>query len=952
MTKTKNSLIAAMLTATAMATATLFTCEKVPDFCGTGALYDPSCQFCFGNEAYNMCGGKDYNPLTQGCDRNRNTVGTRCLDESVVPSGTPCGGYTLTIAATPEIGGRAVNNTPPKGPTYGVGEQVIISAIPNDQYKFAGWAGAQLTGGEVASYTMKGNTPQVSIVAMFKHIGKGKLATEAFPKEGGTITLSPNKDTYSDEPVTVTAANKPGYTFIGWSGDDTSKNATITVFMDESKTLVAMFKPVAHTLSVNANPSDAGAVFVNGTALAGALSQNFGSRGVSVWAIAEKGYTFKNWSGTAAKFENANNQNTTVTLEANATITANFTRGDGGKVTTPSMICTLTVNKNPEIGGSVSLNPDGRVYNMGILVTATAKPAGEYRFTGWSDGSKNISNDTMTTITMDKNKTLIAKFQLKPKAGQFIITVDPNNGAQTSEVITDTNGVLAVLPSAPARSGYTFDGWYTTLSTGGERVSAGYKFTSNDVIYARWTAAGWNINNCVSAGLCKTARMPDGKMWMAENLNIDIGTANSWCYNNADSNCVKYGRLYTWNAAKTACPTGWRLPDTSDWNRLVATAGGSIAGSKLKSSSGWNNYSGISGNDQYGFSALPGGQRASDGSFGNFIDAGDYGYWWTATEYGSNAYTRGIYYDNDNVGEGYGGKSNGFSVRCLEGESTIPTPTTYAVIVSSAGTSATGGGSYAVGATVSISAGTAPNGQQFKNWTSANGVTFANANSATTTFTMPSKAVTVTAYFVNSNIKLGAFKDVRDGKTYSTVEIDSKTWMAENLNYNIVNGIGSWCYGEGGQAYVDGKLTTLTLSQIQANCDKYGRLYTWAAAKMACPSGWHLSSRGEWDSLVITAGAWSTAGSILRSTSGWDEFNGISSTDDFGFSALPGGIYSVYEIDGRWFEGNNYSGYWWTATEYGENNAYNIYMVNFSNNVGEGSGEKRHAFSVRCVEDK
>jgi len=103
---------------------------------------------------------------------------------------------------------------------------------------------------------------------------------------------------------------------------------------------------------------------------------------------------------------------------------------------------------------------------------------------------------------------------------------------------------------------------------------------------------------------------------------------------------------------------------------------------------------------------------------------------------------------------------------------------------------------------------------------------------------------------------------------------------------------------------------------------------------------------------VITAGAWSTAGSILRSTSGWDEFNGISSTDDFGFSALPGGIYSVYEIDGRWFEGNNYSGYWWTATEYGENNAYNIYMVNFSNNVGEGSGEKRHAFSVRCVEDK
>jgi len=77
-----------------------------------------------------------------------------------------------------------------------------------------------------------------------------------------------------------------------------------------------------------------------------------------------------------------------------------------------------------------------------------------------------------------------------------------------------------------------------------------------------------------------------------------------------------------------------------------------------------------------------------------------------------------------------------------------PPTTTYTVTVSSAGTGATGGGNYVAGATVSINAGTPPAGQQFRNWTTtSSGVTFANVNSASTTFTMPANAVTVTARF-------------------------------------------------------------------------------------------------------------------------------------------------------------------------------------------------------------
>ncbi|MCL2182117.1 MAG: fibrobacter succinogenes major paralogous domain-containing protein [Chitinispirillia bacterium] len=160
--------------------------------------------------------------------------------------------------------------------------------------------------------------------------------------------------------------------------------------------------------------------------------------------------------------------------------------------------------------------------------------------------------------------------------------------------------------------------------------------------------------------------------WMAENLNRV--TSSSWCYDDDNSNCTKYGRLYTWDAAMTACPSGWRLPDTANWRRLVEVAGGrSVAGSKLKSTSGWNDRGdGTSGNgtDEFGFSALPGGARDSDGTFAL---AGVTGNWWSATEGGliatesenRLAWSRLMRSTSDSENEGPSGKHLGFSVRCV-----------------------------------------------------------------------------------------------------------------------------------------------------------------------------------------------------------------------------------------------------------------------------------------------
>jgi uncharacterized protein (TIGR02145 family) len=150
-----------------------------------------------------------------------------------------------------------------------------------------------------------------------------------------------------------------------------------------------------------------------------------------------------------------------------------------------------------------------------------------------------------------------------------------------------------------------------------------------------------------------------GKSWMAQNLNHKTG--NSWCYEGNDANCKQYGRLYDWNTAKSVCHAGWHLPSKAEWDALENAAGGNVADKKLKSTSGWNNNG--SGTDEFGFSALPGGCRDTDGSFNS---AGNDGYWWTATEDGSgDAYGRDMYYNGDYVYEGRRDKDYGFSVRCV-----------------------------------------------------------------------------------------------------------------------------------------------------------------------------------------------------------------------------------------------------------------------------------------------
>ncbi len=188
------------------------------------------------------------------------------------------------------------------------------------------------------------------------------------------------------------------------------------------------------------------------------------------------------------------------------------------------------------------------------------------------------------------------------------------------------------------------------------------------------------------------------------------------------------------------------------------------------------------------------------------------------------------------------------------------------------------------------------------------------------------------------------FVDPRDKKTYETVKIGDQTWMAQNLDYHGEDGYLGLCYGDEPKKKI----------KKPENCKIFGRLYDWNEAMKACPEGWHLPSQKEWQTLVDFAGGGKVAGKKLKAKAIWTEYDftknspkcgtgGTSSignvggtpstprcrwtrectddrgrvtvtnynectTDEYGFSALPGGEGADNRYRGLWNLGN-----WWSS---------------------------------------
>ena len=464
----------------------------------------------------------------------------------------------------------------------------------------------------------------------------------------------------------------------------------------------------------------------------------------------------------------------------------------------------------------------------------------------------------------------------------------------------------------------------------------------------------------------KTVKIGD-QVWMAENLNYSDSAktaslkGKSWCYDNDSDNCVKYGRLYTWAAAidsvkffteksldcgygKTCalpdtvqgiCPSGWRLPRMLDWEVLFAAVGGEeIAGKILKTQTGWN--SNGNGVDAVGFSGWPAGDGNGRGS-SDFKGAGTY--FWSSTESGVyGAYFISLYYSIESAFLNHNDKDYAYSVRCVKGSVAVPKSSSSSENVILSGDSHEG------------------------------------SSSSSVTLVAPCKTET------EDNCEYGTLTDFRDGQTYKTVKIGDMVWMAENLNYAYLQPTdsldsSSFCYNDSLEY-----------------CEKYGRLYTWAAAvdsaglftsegkgcgyyaqctftkhiRGVCPDGWHVPDTTEYQTLIaMVSGDDRTAGRLLKSSSGWnkysDEIDG-NGVDAFGFAVLPAGY---GEVRGKTVPSSGNVGSFtriWTATdwnddlsEYGNDVngglAYYYFMHNHTDGIGNNLDYKTSAYPVRCVKD-
>ncbi len=158
-----------------------------------------------------------------------------------------------------------------------------------------------------------------------------------------------------------------------------------------------------------------------------------------------------------------------------------------------------------------------------------------------------------------------------------------------------------------------------------------------------------------------------GKLhWTADNLSVThyrdgnvIPATEVFVYDNRDSNVVKYGRLYSWNAVNSGklCPTGWRVPTKADWESLLAAYPGKSLKAVVDT---WT----TNADNQSGFSAVPAG--IADG-VGGFDGAGGYTYFWTGTEFSAGAaWSVGFFPGTDDAFlDNNLDKSFGLPVRCV-----------------------------------------------------------------------------------------------------------------------------------------------------------------------------------------------------------------------------------------------------------------------------------------------
>lgn len=324
-------------------------------------------------------------------------------------------------------------------------------------------------------------------------------------------------------------------------------------------------------------------------------------------------------------------ESTTYYVRAYATNSYGTSYGEEYSFTTGvSNLPVVTTTAASSIGGTVALS-GGNVTSIG----------------GSSVTAKGVCWSTSPNPTIANNKTTNGS-----GAGGFLSTLTP--------LSPNTTYYARAYATNSFGTGYGNQIVFkTTIQCGASLITDADGNTYNTVLIG---SQCWTMSNL------KTSKYKDGSSitQITSNSQWQSTTAGAWSYyNNSSSNNSTFGKLYNWYAVNSGklCPEGWRVPTEAEVMELYTFLGGtSVAGGKMKSTSGWDSPN-TGANNSSGFTGLPGGYRMANGTFDKM---GNNGFWWTITTYSAS---NGWYY-NLFSGNATGYKDNiskkvGMSCRCV-----------------------------------------------------------------------------------------------------------------------------------------------------------------------------------------------------------------------------------------------------------------------------------------------
>jgi len=541
-----------------------------------------------------------------------------------------------------------------------------------------------------------------------------------------------------------------------------------------------------------------------------------------------------------------------------------------------------------------------------------------------------------------------------------------------------------------------------TAGIQGATASCGASNVHNpDLVYGQMTDQQGNTYRTIVIG---------SQEWMAENLQTSnyrngdaiayrpndgdwqYGTGGAFSYpqNNGANQCP-YGKLYNWYAVsdpRNVCPTGWHVPSDGEWQTLETALG--MPASELNNTGGRGLSQNVGGKlkavsplwlspntgatDSSGFTGLPGGYRYNGGSYFTITNSG---YWWTTTQFSSTAaMSRSLNFNSAVATRVSQGKAYGLSVRCVKDSKPAVTTSSVSVVDH---TSATCGGMVSDDGGYSVTA-------HGVCWSTSPGPTVAlptktidgnGVGSFTSSITglAPGPTYYVRAYATNAvgtgygneitftTLGAGQFTDI-NGNVYDTIAIGTQVWMKQNLkvaNYRNGDSIPTNLSNTTWQNTTSGAYAIY--NNTAANDSIYGKLYNWYAVadpRGLCPTGWHLPSDAEWQTLEIALGlpayeanstgnrgsSQNVGGKIKAVSPLWSSPN-TGANNSSGFTGLPGGYrYYIgpYDVIGN-------GGGWWSSTQYSPTDAWYRLVYNNYGSVLRYNSNKRDGSSVRCVRD-